>query len=247
MQLYHCVSIVLTPTCLNAVAPGQLVHIVDQLTGRRFLIDTGTSYSIFPHRSMSPLSGPLLTRASGQQIPCWGERVVQLDFHVCRFKWTFLLADVSFAIIGVVFLHSHKLLVDPAANRLVDTASLQSLATDSVAAACAASTVQSPPSPEFTGTVGVDAAAKSAASPPAPPPLSPEWLKAFLAEFEDMVCPSKVLPAVGTDVEHHIKTSGPPIASRFRRLDAEKLAAAKAEFLQLEWDGIVRWLDSPWS
>jgi hypothetical protein len=62
-----------------------------------------------------------------------------------------------------------------------------------------------------------------------------------------VVCPSKILPPVGTDVEHHIKTSGPPIASRFRRLDAEKLAAAKAEFLQLEKDGIVRRSDSPWS
>jgi hypothetical protein len=78
------------------------------------------------------------------------------------------------------------------------------------------------------GACGGDAAA-CAASPPAPLSLSPEWLKAFLAEFEDVVCPSKVLPPVGTDVEHHIKTTGPPIASRFRRLDAEKLAAAKAE------------------
>jgi hypothetical protein len=57
----------------------------------------------------------------------------------------------------------------------------------------------------------------------------------------------QVLPPVGTDVEHHIRTSGPPNASRFRRLDAEKLAAAKAEFLQLEKDGIVRRSDSPWS
>ncbi len=92
------------------------------------------------------------------------------------FEWTFILADVSFAIIGVDFF------------------------------------VQSPPSPESTGRCGGDAAAESAASPAAPPPLSLEWLKAFLAEFEDVVCPSKVLPLVGTDVEHHIKTSGPPIA-----------------------------------
>jgi hypothetical protein len=232
-----------------------------------------------------------------QRIQCWGERAVQLDFHGRRFERTFLLADVSFAIIGVDFLRSHKLLVDPAANRLVDTASLQSFATVSAAAACAASTVQSPPSPDSTGPCrgdaaacaastasagksppfpgstgccGVDAAACAAsacqsptspgstgrcggdtaacaASPPSPPPLSPEWLKAFLAEFEDVVCPSKVLPPVGTDVEHHIRTSGPPIASHFRRLDAEKLAAAKAEFLQLEKDGIVRRSDSPWS
>ncbi|MFN9907249.1 MAG: hypothetical protein ACK56F_14205, partial [bacterium] len=72
--------------CFNAIAPGQLVHIVDQLTGRRFLIDNGASYSIFPHRSTSPPSGPLLTGAGGQRIPCWGERVVQLDFHGRRFE-----------------------------------------------------------------------------------------------------------------------------------------------------------------
>ncbi len=48
-------------------------------------------------------------------------------------------------------------------------------------------------------------------------------------------------------MKHHIRTSGPPIASRFRWLDAEKLAAAKAEFLQLEKDGIVWRSDSPWS
>ena len=171
---------------------------------------------------------------------------MQLDFHGRRFDWTFLLADVTFAIIGVDFLRSHKLLVDPAANRLVDTASLQSFATVPAAAACAASAVQSPPSPGSTGRRGGDTAAR-AASPPAPPPLSPEWLKEFLAEFEDEVCPSKVLPPIGTDVEHNIKTTGLPIASRFRRLDAEKLAAAKAEFLQLEKDGIVRRSDSPWS
>jgi hypothetical protein len=115
--------------CLNALTPGQLVHIVDQLTGRRFFIDTGASYSIFPYRSSSPPSGPTLTGANGQQIPCWGERAVQLNFHGRWFKWTFLLADFTFAIIGVDFLRSHKLLVDPAANRLVDTASFQSFAT----------------------------------------------------------------------------------------------------------------------
>ena len=57
--------------------------------------------------------------------------------------WRFLLADVQFAILGVDFLRSHKLLVDPAANCLVDTASLQSFDTAAevsspAAAACAA-------------------------------------------------------------------------------------------------------------
>lgn len=63
-----------------------------------------------------------------------------------------------------------------------------------------------------------------------------------------MVNKSKILPRRPSgDVEHFIVTKGPPISSRFRRLDGEKLAAAKAEFLQMERDGIVRRSDSPWS
>ncbi len=63
-----------------------------------------------------------------------------------------------------------------------------------------------------------------------------------------MVNPSKALsPLQSSDVFHHIKTTGPPIASCFRRLDGEKLAAAKKEFDQLERDGIIRHSDSLWS
>ncbi len=53
---------------------------------------------------------------------------MELFFQGCRFVWAFLLAVVQFAIIGVDFLRSHQLLVYPAANRLVDTASLQAFA-----------------------------------------------------------------------------------------------------------------------
>jgi hypothetical protein len=72
--------------CLNAVAPGPLVHIIDQLTGRRFLIDTGASYSIFSHHSTSPPSGLLLTgpAASGYRAGARG-----------RFSWTFMAAGLS--------------------------------------------------------------------------------------------------------------------------------------------------------
>jgi hypothetical protein len=57
----------------------------------------------------------------------------------------------------------------------------------------------------------------------------------------------KSLPATTKGVEHHIVTRGPSVTARFRRLEAEKLAAAKAEFLQLEKEGIVRRSDSPWA
>ncbi len=57
----------------------------------------------------------------------------------------------------------------------------------------------------------------------------------------------KRLPPVSHDVVHHIVTHGPPIASKFRKLDGEKLAAAKAEFKQLEEDHIIQRSTSPWS
>ena len=41
-------------------------------------------------------------------------------------------------------------------------------------------------------------------------------------------------------VEHHLETTGPPVTARFRRLDADKLAAAKKIFNNLEASGIVR-------
>ncbi len=62
-----------------------------------------------------------------------------------------------------------------------------------------------------------------------------------------MVNPSKVLPQTSHGVEHHLETRGPPIASPFRRLDAEKLAAAKVEFAVLERDKIIRQSSSPWA
>jgi len=88
-------------------------------------------------------------------------------------------------------------------------------------------------------------------SPPAtfppPSPSSANWCKEFLLEFQDVVNPSKQLPPANTQVLHHIVTNGPPIASRFRRLDGTKLQAAREEFRELEEAGIVRRSDSPWS
>ncbi len=70
---------------LNAVAPGELFHLVDELSARQFLVDTGASYSIFPHVSSAPASGPVLKGPGGQGIPCWGEKVVKLVFSGRQF------------------------------------------------------------------------------------------------------------------------------------------------------------------
>jgi hypothetical protein len=113
------------PGQLNAVVPDELLHLTDSLTGRRFLVDTGASFSIFPHLSSDPGSGPALRSPSGEAIPCWGEKKLAVEFSGRRFEWTFLLAKVNFAILGADFLKHFNLIVDLAANQIVDAVSLQ--------------------------------------------------------------------------------------------------------------------------
>jgi hypothetical protein len=304
----HLVGKLGSPGRLNAVR--QLIHMLDQISNRRFLVNTGASYSILPHRSSLPASGPKLFGLAGQPIPCWGDRLVQLKFQDQDFSWKFLLADVAFPILGVDFLRAHKLLIDPEGHALLDSTGrrlagqlLRSLPTATVvvdfvqpykpmvesssssahtagaasaraasagvasvgeasagaasagaASAGAASAGAASPGPVSAGgeqaaTVaadvklpsGLSAAALSSAKPAGK--QNPAQMKAaysrLLDEFPAVVCASKRLPPVSHDVVHHIVTHRPPIASKFRKLDGEKLAAAKAEFKQLEENDIV--------
>jgi hypothetical protein len=67
------------------------------------------------------------------------------------------------------------------------------------------------------------------------------------SKFPDVFNPSKILPVATHGVEHFVVTSGPPVASKFRLLDPEKLAAAKAEFDKMEAEGIIHRSTSPWA
>ncbi len=107
------------PGRLNAVTPGLLVYINDQLTGRRFLVDTSTAFSILPHHSSDPATRQGLVGPSGSPIRCWGESAVKLQLATQHFNGKILLADVSMAILGIDFLRAHNLMVDPAKCRLV--------------------------------------------------------------------------------------------------------------------------------
>ena len=66
-----------------------------------------------------------------------------------------------------------------------------------------------------------------------------------------MEFPELLVQKFGADVKHwvrhHIQTSGPPLHARARRLDGEKLAAARSEFQKMEDLGIIRRSDSPWA
>ncbi len=170
------------------------------------------------------------------------------------FKWPFLKAAVAFPLIGTDFLVNFGLSVDLAAMTLR-------------AAGSAAIALSSPPAGKVFATVGVQPqravgphlAGCSTSSSPASPSLvdgpeaaavahlvTPDYA-ALLAKFSDVVNSSKQLPPVKHKVEHHIITTGRPVSARYRRLDPERLAAAKAEFAELERQGVVRRSDSEWA
>ncbi len=97
---------------------------------------------------------------------------------------------------------------------------------------------------------------KEAVTGPAPAPKLPPlakpgcqaacFLPLLLQHYQDIVNPSKVLEPHPM-VLHYLKTPGPPIAWPFWELDSEKLAAAKADFIKMKTEGIIRRYSSPWA
>ena len=68
-----------------------------------------------------------------------------------------------------------------------------------------------------------------------------------MAEYESILNHRFDAPDVAHGVKHFIPTEGPPVFSRPRRLDPEKLMAAKAAFEKLLKEGIIRRSSSPWA
>jgi hypothetical protein len=94
------------------------------VSNKKLLVNTGSSYSLFPFRSACKQSGPRLKAANGQRICCWGSRRWALLLDGILYQWHFLQADVSFPILGVDFLCEFQLLVDVIGGRLVPRSSV---------------------------------------------------------------------------------------------------------------------------
>ena len=210
---------------LNAVAPGRLLHLTEQLSNRRFLVDTGAAFSVFPSKGPMLTAEPLprLRAAGGQPIACFGEQQLDLLFADRRFQWMFLLADVEAPILGADFLRHHHLMVDLHNRELVDTATLQRFGDGG--------------SRQPSGGGVLSSILESTPLP----------IRQLLSEFPDVCNAEGILPPVKHDVRHVIETTGRPVTAKFRRLDPAKLRDAKEEFFKMEKDGIIRRSKSQWS
>ena len=72
-------------------------------------------------------------------------------------------------------------------------------------------------------------------------------LQHVLDEFPKVLNTSKVLPKPTHHVEHFLVTEGRPVKAKYRRLDNDRLEAAKKEFAELEKQGIIRRSSSNWA
>jgi predicted aspartyl protease len=162
-------------------------------------VDTGFDLSVYPHSLLSkrPTTNYELYAASGSVIHTYGWHTISLNLDLRRdFTWRFLVADVTKPIIGVDFLSHFNLLVDIRNQRLVD--GIKSLTT--------AATVSKQPSQSV----------KAMSSDAKVYPL--------LAEYPELTRPSGAQRDIKHSTVNHIRTTpGPPVNSRPRRLDPERL------------------------
>ena len=238
---------------------GRLALLVDESSQQRFRVDTGSSYSILPHKSKQPTSGPRLCTADRSPIACWGDRRLHVAAGGRRFTWTFLLADVAMTIIGADFLRHFGLLVDLGemqllargggwSQHLVEPSGSGTFATIGVIAD-KQPTTPSLPTVEARGSSPTlqDVEPTTPSLPTVEACGSSSPLQHLLEDFPSVLNKSKVLLAPTHRVQHFLITEGRPVTAKYRRLDNERLEAAKKEFAEVEKQGIIRRSSSNWA
>jgi len=193
----------------------------------RFLVDTGSVLTIIPKSLACDLipSGLKLTAANGSNIRSYGSTTVNLSICKLRrdFPWRCVVADVKLPIIGADFLAHYNILVDCKQSRLIDG----NTKVYTQGQKCNEKFEQFP-------IQAVDT-------------RIPSFISQLLKEFPTIVQPFSGHLEVQHNTQHHIETTGPPLAAKCRPLYGEKLHAAKNEFVKLTELGVVQPSKSPWS
>ena len=199
------------------------LSVEDRKSGLSYLVDTGAEVSVYPataqdRRTLQPSN--TLSAANGTSIRTWGKRTLSLVLDSKRqYTHQFYLANVTRPILGADFFTANGLAIDLRGKRLLSLDNISFLLKESQSSPTLAGLCTHPPN-EYAD---------------------------LLQEFPELLTPHFNNPLNKHGVEHHIVTHGPPTHAHARRLDKDKLSAAKAEFLKMEEMGIVRRSKSPWS
>jgi hypothetical protein len=200
-----------------------LLFIMERLSKRQFLVDTGSDLCVYPRRLIPRRSERVnydLCAANGTTIHTYRWLPLSLNLGLRRdFTWRFVVADVTYSLIGVHFPSHFGLLMD-CRNRLLD-----GVISLSVLAQAASSLI--PSVKTITGSISVDS---------------------LVAEFPYLARSAGVQREVRHNTLHHTRTvSGSLVTYRPRRLAPGRLTIAKAEFDAMFLDGTARRSENSWS
>ncbi|GFO11319.1 transposon ty3-g Gag-Pol polyprotein [Plakobranchus ocellatus] len=152
-------------------------------------------------------------KANGTSIHTRGRRSVSLAIgHRGQYNHEFYLADVTRPILNADFFTQHGLTIDLSGKCLLSLDNISIVLRETKSPLTLARLVFH----------------------------LPNEISSPLQQFSELLTPHFHHSTNKHDVEHHIVTHGPPSHARARRLDLEKLSAAKSEFLQMEEMGIVQ-------
>ena len=217
---------------MNSASIDGLAHrrfyVKDGNSRKSFLIDTGADLSVYPRKWLAENVKKCeyeLFAANGSRIETYGNVPLNLNLSLRReFKWPFVVADVSSAIIGIDFLSHYGLLIDPKNKSLIDNTT--GLSTRGFAAGEEINSLSA-----VKTVIGVSVYHK------------------LLANYPDLTRPPVFRKeTIKHRVQHYIKTTpGPPVHAKFRRLAPDRLKQIKAEFDMMMEQGIMRPSKSPWS
>ena len=204
--------------------PSRLFYVTNRPSGTRFLVDTGADISIIPPSPAEKrhLSSRTLQAVNQTSIQTYGEKSLTLDIGLRRtFRWIFVIADLPMPILGADFHTNFGLKVDVAHRQLIDTTTTLSI--NGITASIPS------PSPIFAM------------------PQTSSAYTALFARFPQLSHPNYQETTVKHNITHHIRTTGPPVLCRPRRLAPDRLKVAKAEFDHMLQLGIIKQSDSNWS
>ena len=202
-----------------------LLHVTDTSRGEKWLVDGGALLSIMPPTPQQRLRGPnnvKLKAANGSDIPCYGSCDRTIIIGEQSFSFHFIIADVQSRILGADFLAKNYLAPNHRDALLLNLQDYSTLPAEHVRGI-----TYSPVN--FVHQID-----------------DPYYQ--LLDSYPEILTPTFTLKEPEHGVRHYIPTKeGPPVQSRARRLDPEKLAVAKAEIEKLVDLGVCYRGKSEWS
>ncbi|XP_047999675.1 uncharacterized protein LOC125236791 [Leguminivora glycinivorella] len=210
--------------CVEPRSESHRLCVLDFNSGINFLVDTGADVSIVPASRFSATvrreCGLKLYAANNTEIKTFGTVSLELNLGLRRaFRWTFILCDVTRAIIGADFLRTHKLMVDLDSRILVDkvtnfrcVGSIEHCEHESIKCI-----------------------------------RDDNPYRDILMRYMDVANPVSFKEPAKHSVKHYIETSGPPVYARARPLPRDRYEQAKQEFRNMQALGICRPSKSPWA